>query len=86
MQGSYGEVRDMGKGTSEMIMKRTKDSSYVSLLNITSGCTSVFYIKTKWIFKAIFHPYDIINYINVSSPLFTYKLLEEGVSHIFLPI
>lgn len=54
--GDWGEVQDMGKGPSEMTVKKTKDSSYVSLLNITSGYTSIFYIKIKWIFKGTFLP------------------------------
>lgn len=79
----WGEVQVMGKGPNEMTGKKTKDFSYMSLLNIISGYTSVFYIKIKWIFKGTFLPYDIITYINISSPLFTYKLLVEVVSHIF---
>lgn len=70
-----------------MTVKNTKDSSYVSLLNIVSDYTSVFYIKIKQIFKEIFLPHDIVLYINVSSPLFIYKLLEDrNLVSYFLPV
>lgn len=74
-------MQEMGKGPSES--KKTKDSSYVRILNITSDCTSVFYIKIKWIFKRLFLPYDIIIYVNVSSAIFTYKVLEDRSRAVF---
>lgn len=56
----------------------TKESSYESLLNITSDCVSVvFYIKIKQIFKRAFLPYDIGSYSNVSLHLFTHQLFED---------
>ena len=38
------------------IAKKIKDSSYMSLLNITLDYTSIFYVKIKWIFKGTFLP------------------------------
>lgn len=55
-----GGRRSAGNGNrtkwNKIIAKKTKDSSFVSLLNITLDCTSVFYVKIKWIFKGTFLP------------------------------
>lgn len=42
--GEGGGMQEMGLG---LTVKKTKDSSHASLLNITSNCTSDFYVKIK---------------------------------------